>query len=38
VEMKGSLADGMQQGSPAHLTDVCHLCVSYHVSFDTGLF
>jgi len=38
MEIKGLVADGMQRGSAARLTAVCHHCVPYHVSFDTGLF
>ena len=38
MEIMGSVADGMQQGSAARLTTVCHLCVPHPVSFDTGLF
>jgi len=38
VEIKGSLADGVQRGSAARLTAVCHHCVPYHVPFIQGSF
>ena len=38
MEIKGSVADGMQRGSDVRFTAVCDLCVPHPVSFDTGLF
>ena len=38
MEIKGSVADGMQRGSAARPISVCRLFVLQHVSLDTWLF